>query len=94
MDFIEVNDLYHASYLLMNGMSIEEVKSIPVSGVASCSLKFSGQGIQELSEEFLTKKACANLFAFRQAYQQITNYVHQARRNAKKNSQNGKGVVS
>ncbi len=76
----EISDLYHASFLLLSGCSLEGVRCIPTGGALSCLLSFQGDKVDELTEAWLNKKATANLWAFRSAYNQINAHVHQAKK--------------
>lgn len=80
MDRVETSDSYHASYLMANGQTVEEVQCIPIAGEVSCKLVFSGPRVLELTDDFFSKNACVNLYIFRQAYNQVQNYIQQGLR--------------
>jgi hypothetical protein len=83
MDEHYVTDLYQASYFLMNGCELIGVECIPTGGVLCCRIGFRGEGLGKLSAQWFEKRAVANLWVFRNAYNQINSYVHQAKRNYK-----------
>ena len=83
MDTIEVTDLYQASFYLANGLALESLKCIPVNGSLACCLTFTGEKIHSLSDAYFTHTATVNLFSFRQAYNQITSYIQQAKKSYK-----------
>lgn len=76
----DVTDLYEAAYLVLAGCTLEEVSCIPVSESLSCRMTFSGEMLTKAQDEFFAKKAVVNLHAFRSAYGQVNNYVHQAKK--------------
>ena len=80
MGTIDITDLYQAAYLLLCGCELNGVECIPVGGALACRLTFSGAGLEAALEEYFRKAACVNLFAFRQAYNQVNGYVHQAKK--------------
>ena len=80
MQTADVTDLYEAAFLILSGCTILEVSCIPVSESLSCTMLFSGISLTQAQDEFLSKKACVNLHAFRQAYGQVNSYVHQAKK--------------
>lgn len=89
MPTLNVTDLYQAAYLLTNGCEVEEVQCIPAGGAIACRLTFSGEELDTLSERFLQRSAEVNLFAFRQAYNQIHSYVHQAKKSYRTDKRGG-----
>ena len=76
----QVTDLYEAAYLILSGCSLERVSCIPISKTISCRFDFSGENIEELLEQFRSRKAVVNLFAFRTSYSQVNSYVHEAKK--------------
>ena len=80
MDTITVTDLYQATWFLINGTELKEVECIPMGGQLACRLTFSGQKIPQLQELYFTREAASNLFSFRQGYNQINSFVHQAKK--------------
>ena len=80
MERQNVTDLYQASYLLLKGCELESVACIPVGEKLACRLTFSGEDLTCLSHQFYERQAEVNLYAFRQAYNQINSLVHQAKR--------------
>jgi len=76
----QVTDLYEAAYLVLSGCSLERVSCIPISKTLSCRFDFSGENIEELLEQFRSRKAVVNLFSFRTSYSQINSYVHEAKK--------------
>lgn len=80
MTAIGVTDLYQAAYFLVQGGRLEGVECIPVGGALTCRLTFSGDGLEAAQDAFFAKAAEVNLFAFRQAYNQVNSYVHQAKK--------------
>jgi len=80
MQSADVTDLYEAAYLILSGCTLEEVTCIPVSESLSCRMIFSGSNLERAQDEFVAKKAVANLHAFRSAYGQVNSYVHQAKK--------------
>jgi hypothetical protein len=76
----QVTDLYEAAYLVLSGCSLERVTCIPISKTLSCRFDFSGENIEELLEQFRSRKAVVNLFSFRTSYSQINSYVHEAKK--------------
>ena len=82
----QVTDLYEAAYLVLSGCSLERVSCIPISKTLSCRFDFSGEHIEELLEEFRSRKAVVNLFAFRTSYSQVNSYVHEAKKSYERES--------
>jgi hypothetical protein len=78
---VVVTDLYEAAYLVLEEARLEAVECIRLSGSLACSLKFSGKGLLESQDEYFSKRAVVNLYAFRQAYNQVNSLVHQAKKN-------------
>jgi hypothetical protein len=76
----DVTDLYQAAYLVVRGNRLEAVECIPVGGVLSCRMSFSGSDLEAAQDEYFSKAAVVNLYAFRQAYNQINSYIHQAKK--------------
>jgi len=82
MPSVDVTDLYEAAYLVLCGCILEEVTCIPVSESLACRLTFTrGPELERAQDEYVAKKACVNLYAFRQSYGQVNSYVHQAKKN-------------
>ena len=81
MENVQVTDLYQASYLLLNGCSLVSVECIPTGGVITCQINFTGDSLDELSEQWYQKEAVVNLWSFRTAYHQVNSFVQQAKRN-------------
>jgi hypothetical protein len=77
---VDVTDLYQAAYLVVRGSRLEAVECIPVGGVLSCRMSFSGVELEAAQDEYFSKKAVVNLYAFRQAYNQVNSYIHQAKK--------------
>jgi len=91
METVAVTDLYQASYLLLSGCQLTEASCTPSGTKAlSCTLYFSGQHLATLEENWFSKRAMVNLWAFRQAYSQVHQYVDQAK---KEFVRNGGGLV-
>ena len=80
MNSVEIADLYQAGYLLMNGCKLEGITCTHGTGGLECRMSFSGDSLQALVMHWFEKKAVVNLWAFRGAYNQINNSVHQAKR--------------
>lgn len=80
MERVGVTDLYQAAYLVVRGARLEAVECIPVGGAVGCRLTFGGEALEAAQEEFFAKTAAVNLYAFRQAYNQVNSYVHQAKK--------------
>jgi hypothetical protein len=80
MESVEIADLYQASYLLMSGCRLEGIKCSQDGGPLTCKMSFSGNNLQPLVMNWFEKKAVVNLWAFRGAYSQVCNHVHQAKR--------------
>jgi hypothetical protein len=80
MEILEVSDLYEAAYLLVKGGRIEAVACIPVSAGAGCIFTVRGEGLRDAQEEYLEKKAAANLYAFRGAYTQVQGFMREAKK--------------
>ncbi len=81
MENVSVTDLYEAAYFLMNGFELKEVECIPISGKLSCRLSFSGENLNNLQDSYFKRTVKVNLFAFRQSYNTINSYIHQAKKN-------------
>lgn len=77
----EVSDLYEASYLVLKGCTLEEVRCIPLSEGLSCLFIFTGENVEENLIELRSRKACVNLSLFRESYGRVTGYVHEAKKN-------------
>jgi hypothetical protein len=77
---IDVTDLYHACYLLVNGCKLIGVECLPLAGTVGCRLSMSGRDVGKLCAEYYEQRATVNLYAFRQAYNQINSYIHQAKK--------------
>lgn len=77
---IDVTDLYHACYLLVNGCKLVGVECLPLAGTVGCRLSMAGRDVRRLCAEYYEQRATVNLYAFRQAYNQINSYVHQAKK--------------
>lgn len=89
---IEVTDLYHACYLLINGCKLVGVECLPLAGSVGCRLSMRGRAVGKLSTEYYEHQATVNLSAFRQAYNQVNSYVHQAKKSydkARRDAQRG-----
>lgn len=82
----QVTDLYEAAYLILSGCSLERVSCILISKTLSCRFDFSGENIEELLEQFRSRKAVVNLFSFRTSYSQINSYVHEAKKSYERES--------
>lgn len=82
----QITDLYEAAYLVLSGCSLERVSCIPISRTLSCRFDFSGEHIEELLEQFRSRKAVVNLFSFRTSYSQINSYVHEAKKSYERES--------
>jgi hypothetical protein len=80
METTQVTDLYQASFLLVNGCTIEGIECIPMGGNVGCRIAFSGEGLDELTQAWFDKQAAANLWAFRSAYNQINSWMSQAKK--------------
>ncbi len=76
----DVTDLYQAAYLVVRGGRLEAVECIPVGGALSCRMSFSGAELEAAQDEYFSKKAVVNLYAFRQAHNQVNSYIHQAKK--------------
>jgi len=75
-----VTDMYQATWFLINGCELKEVECIPLGGQLACRLTFSGEKLPHLQEQYFTREAACNLFLFRQGYNQINSFVHQAKK--------------
>ena len=93
MDTITVTDLYQATWFLINGSELREVECIPIGGQLACRLTFSGLEIPILQEQYFTRQAAANLFAFRQGYNQINSFMHQAKKSFNQKQRELKAAV-
>jgi hypothetical protein len=79
METAEVTDLYQASYLLLSGCELTGIECIPTGGAFSCRMSFRGDRMPELLDDWFSRRAAANLYSFRTAYNQVNGYVHQAK---------------
>ena len=89
MDNLETTDLYHASYLLLSGCKLMEVRCIPTGGELTCLMAFTGTELHAINTTWIAQEAVANLLSFRNAYNQITTHVRQAKRNFERRCKDG-----
>jgi len=81
MKKVGTTDLYEAAYLLGNGCRFAGVEVVPMAGVLGCSLSFEAdEDLAYFQEQFSRREATVNLYAFRQAYNTVNGYVHQAKK--------------
>jgi len=82
IDQVEVMDLYLASYYVLRGCELAEVKCIPTAKTVSCSIVLKGgfELVHEVQGEYFEKRANVNLWDFRSAYNQVNSSVHQAKK--------------
>jgi len=76
----DVTDLYEAAYLVTEGCRIEGVRCIPISKSLGCGFTVSGQELEAKREAFNDKRAVVNLYAFRNAYTQVSGYMVEAKK--------------
>ncbi len=79
---VEVMDLYLASYYVLRGCELAEVRCIPTAKTVSCGIVVKGDEglIRAVREEYFEKRASVNLWDFRGAYNQVNSSVHQAKK--------------
>src|SRR5512137_2150150 len=81
MEKIGGTDLYEAAYLVLNECRFTGVECVPMSGVLGCSLSFANDDdLAYFQEQFKHREATVNLYKFRQAYNTVNGYVHQAKK--------------
>ena len=80
MEQTTVTDMYQATWFLINGCELKSVECIPLGGQLACRLTFAGDKLEILQEKYFTREAACNLFSFRQGYNQINSFVHQAKK--------------
>jgi hypothetical protein len=89
MESVVVTDLYQASYLLLGGCELTGVECLPTGGALSCRIGFRGENVEALTQAWYEKKASANLWAFRSAYNEINSCVHQAKKSYEQAARRG-----
>jgi hypothetical protein len=81
MRTVGVTDLYEAAFLLWNECRFAGVDVVPMAGVLGCSLKFEADDdLEYFQEQFKRREALVNLYEFRNAYNTVNGYVHQAKK--------------
>jgi hypothetical protein len=83
MPAVTTSDIYECCYYLLKGCELTSIEGRPVNGQIECEVTFTSSKIVDLQLKYFTGEAVVNLFAFRRAYAQINNYIHQARRKLK-----------
>lgn len=81
MEKVGVTDLYEAAFLVWNGCHFVGVEVVPMAGALGCSLQFENDtDLARYQERFKLRDAMVNLYGFRQAYNTVNGYVHQAKK--------------
>ena len=80
MDHADVTDLYQASYLVLQGCTLQGIECIPTGGSLSCRMTFAGPELAQAQDDYFAHRAVVNLYAFRSAYNQVNSFVHQAKK--------------
>jgi len=81
MDTIGVTDLYEAAFLFVNDCIFTGVECVPMAGVLGCRIIFKNdEELVEVQERFRSRDATVNLYKFRQAYNMVNSYIHQAKK--------------
>ena len=81
MDTIGVTDLYEAAFLFVNDCIFTGVECVPMAGVLGCRIIFKNDEELALAQErFRSRDATVNLYKFRQAYNMVNSYIHQAKK--------------
>ena len=81
METIGITDLYEASFLFVNDCIFTGVECVPMAGVLGCRILFKNdEELIEVQERFRSRDATVNLYKFRQAYNMVNSYIHQAKK--------------
>jgi len=85
---VEVMDLYLACYYVLRGCALVGVKCIPTGKDYRCEIVVQGDEglVYAIQDEYFSHKASVNLFAFRDAYNQVNGCIRQAKKSYEKAS--------
>jgi len=86
---VEVMDLYLACYYVLRGCELAGVTCIPTGKDYRCEIVVKGDEalVSAIQGEYFSHTATVNLFAFRDAYNQVNGCIRQAKRSYERERQ-------
>ncbi len=86
---VSTNDLYEATYYLMNGCELVSLDGMRVNGKVTCRMNLEGGELARLQLLYLQGEAHVNLIDFRRAFGHVYNIAHKEKTRCKKVLKNG-----
>lgn len=83
MHTVTTTDIYECCYYLLGGCELKVIEGRIVNGKIACEVTFTGPSINNLQIKYFQNEANVNLFSFRRAYCQMSNYIQTAKKKIK-----------